>query len=508
MKHSSTLIMMAMSLMCTMPADAQTKITPSATTVQALEQGLVYTFDGYEDYYVNPSFFSKTTDGKYRFKAVSGSYLIEAKDNGYKYLQVRSCNTDGSLASLQPDGTGAIYMIGNGIGLPNATENQVGWTPENGISMPQTSPKHYEITGVIGKEFGQTIDFQFYGDNTWNHKLCGFEGQEYHISSSSDLISIGLGNNVDGHDDGSLYYKDGILQTGDTLTITLDCSNGKGNVVLTTDLKPCAYSTITPSATTVQWLKQGSDYAFDGFEDYYVNPSFFSKTTDGKYRFKAVSGSYLIEAKNNSCKYLQVRSCNADGSLATLQADGTGAIYMIGWGIGLPNATENQVGWTWANGISMAQTSPKHYELTGVIGKEFGQTIEFQFYGRADSWPKICGSEGKVDFGGQFYHITSNSDLIGIGLGKDVDGHDDGTLYYKTGANVQAGDSLTISLDCSNGVANVVLTTTVGNKLTGIRTLSVVKAATDAWYSIDGKRLPAEPQSHGLYIHNGKKIMK
>ena len=299
------------------------------------------------------------------------------------------------------------------------------------------------------------------------------------------------------------------MQTGDTLTITLDCSNGKGNVVLTTDLKPCAYSTITPSATTVQWLKQGHDYVFDGIsDDYYVNPSFFSKTTDGKYRFKAVSGSYLVEPKDNGYKYLQVRSCNADGSLATLQADGTGAIYMIGLGIGLPSVTDNENNWTPANGISMAQISPKHYEITGVIGKEFGQTIKFQFYGQADWFPKLCGSEGKVAFGGQFYHITSNSDLIGIGLGTDVDGIDDGTLYYKTGANVQAGDSLTISLDCSNGVANVVLTTTVGNKLTGIRTLPVVKPATDAWYSIDGKRLPAEPQSHGLFIHNGKKIMK
>lgn len=496
--------MMAMSLMCTMPTDAQTNITPSATTVQALEQGTVYTFDGYEDYYVNPSFFYKSPEGKYGFKAVSGNYLIEAKNNGYKYLQVRSCDASGNLAWLQDDGTGAVYMIGNGIGLPSIAENQVGWEPANGISMAQTSPKHYELTGVVGKEFGQTIDFQFYGDNTWNHKLCGSEGQESHISSSSDLISIGLGKNVDGHDDGSLYYKDGALQTGDTLTITLDCSNGKGNVVLTTDLKPCAYSTITPSATTVQWLKQGSDYVFDGIsDDYYVNPSFFSKTTDGKYRFKAVSGSYLVEAKdNNGVKYLQVRSCNADGSLATLQADGTGTIYIIGLGIGLPSATENEVGWEPANGISMAQTSPKHYELTGVIGKEFSQNIEFQFYGQAQWYPKLCGSEG------QGYHVTSKSDLIGIGLGKDVDGHDDGTLYYKNGANVQAGDSLTISLDCSNGVANVVLTTTVGNKLTGIRTLSVVKAATDAWYSIDGKRLPAEPQSHGLYIHNGKKIMK
>ena len=145
------------------------------------------------------------------------------------------------------------------------------------------------------------------------------------------------------------------MQTGDTLTISLDCTGGRWNVILTTDLKPCSYSTITPSPTTVQWLKQGNDYVFDGIsDDYYVNPSFFSKTTDGKYRFKAVSGSYLIEAKNNGYKYLQVRSCNTDGSLASLQTDGTGAIYMIGNGIGLSNVTENEVGWTPENGISMA----------------------------------------------------------------------------------------------------------------------------------------------------------
>lgn len=263
-----------------------------------------------------------------------------------------------------------------------------------------------------------------------------------------------------------------------------------------------AQTKITPSATTVQTLNQGVSYTFDGYEDYYVSPSFFSKSADGNYQFKAVSGSYLVEAKDNGYKYLQVRSCNADGSLATLQADGTGAIYMIGLGIGLPSVTENENNWTPENGISMAQTSPKHYELTGVIGKEFSQNIEFQFYGQSQWWPKLCGSEG------QAYHVTSKSDLIGIGLGKNVDGHDDGTLYYKTGANVQAGDSLTISLDCSNGVANIVLTTVVGNTQTGISMPSVVKAAKDTWYSIDGKRLSTEPKSHGIFIHNGKKIVK
>ena len=29
----------------------------------------------------------------------------------------------------------------------------------------------------------------------------------------------------------------------------------------------------------------------------------------------------------------------------------------------------------------------------------------------------------------------------------------------------------------------------------------------DSWYSIDGKRLPDRPTTHGIYIHNGKKVV-
>ena len=29
-----------------------------------------------------------------------------------------------------------------------------------------------------------------------------------------------------------------------------------------------------------------------------------------------------------------------------------------------------------------------------------------------------------------------------------------------------------------------------------------------AWYTIDGRRLPTEPSAPGLYIHNGKKVIK
>lgn len=81
--------MMAMGLMCMMPADAQTKITPSATTVQTLDQGASYTFDGYEDYYVSPSFFYKTTDGIYHFKAVSGNYLYNPQNEMFAIYKTK-----------------------------------------------------------------------------------------------------------------------------------------------------------------------------------------------------------------------------------------------------------------------------------------------------------------------------------------------------------------------------------------------------------------------------------
>ena len=267
-----------------------------------------------------------------------------------------------------------------------------------------------------------------------------------------------------------------------------------------------AQVSITPSATTVQTLDQGATYTFDRYEDYYVSPSFFSKSADGSYLFKAISGNYLIEPCVNSSvsyKYLQVRLCDADGKLATLQSDGTGAIYLIGNGIGLPTVAANQVGWNAGNGISMAQKSSKHFELTGVVGKEFGNTIKFQFYGQNNWWPKLCGSDG------QTYHISTNSDLIGIGTGKAVDGHDDGTLYYKKDVSSLSGDTLTISLDCSAGIANIVMTTTLKAPVTtGISKPTASKCVTETWYSIDGKRLSAEPKSNGIYIHNGRKIVK
>ena len=49
-------------------------------------------------------------------------------------------------------------------------------------------------------------------------------------------------------------------------------------------------------------------------------------------------------------------------------------------------------------------------------------------------------------------------------------------------------------------------------QLTAINGIDTLEAddnvsADDSWYSIDGKRLPDRPTTHGIYIHNGKKVV-
>lgn len=42
-----------------------------------------------------------------------------------------------STATLNDDGTGALWIIGDGIGKPSVATNAVGWTTEKGLCMSQ-----------------------------------------------------------------------------------------------------------------------------------------------------------------------------------------------------------------------------------------------------------------------------------------------------------------------------------------------------------------------------------
>ena len=69
---------------------------------------------------------------------------------------------------MQDDGTGAIWAIGNGIGKPSVSLYEVGWTPENGLCMPQLAAKKYQLTFTAGVTMKTSdIDFKFFHINKW-----------------------------------------------------------------------------------------------------------------------------------------------------------------------------------------------------------------------------------------------------------------------------------------------------------------------------------------------------
>ena len=53
-----------------------------------------------------------------------------------------------STATLNDDGTGALWIIGDGIGKPSVATNAVGWTTEKGLCMSQIEAKKYQVTST------------------------------------------------------------------------------------------------------------------------------------------------------------------------------------------------------------------------------------------------------------------------------------------------------------------------------------------------------------------------
>ncbi|MGV3704876.1 MAG: DUF5125 domain-containing protein [Arcticibacter sp.] len=189
--------------------------------------------DGIEDFsswFIDPDYVSKDANGKLSFLPMTGKYRVTANFT-LKYLVVEAMNGAG-LATLQPDGTGAVWIIGEGIGKPDIATNQVGWNTDNALCMAPMGNKKYQISGVAGTTFrADNINFKFFHQKGW-----GGEFKDANISTTSDLIFIGNGSN--GRDSGNLGIVAGkTLETGATYVLTVDLSAGNDKAVLTVTKK-------------------------------------------------------------------------------------------------------------------------------------------------------------------------------------------------------------------------------------------------------------------------------
>lgn len=193
------------------------------------KNGEKVTIDGIEDlqdWWIDPDYFTKKSDGNINFNGINGKYRMTA-DFKLKYFVVEAMD-GANLASLKADGTGAIWIIGEGIGKPDIVTNQVGWNTDKALCLVPIGNKKYQITVKAGESIHMNnINFKFFHQKNWGGEFGGTS-----ISTDSDEIFIGDGKN--GRDSGNLGIVAGkSLDLGATYTLTVDLGQGNNKALLT-----------------------------------------------------------------------------------------------------------------------------------------------------------------------------------------------------------------------------------------------------------------------------------
>jgi hypothetical protein len=198
-------------------------------------------------------------------------------------------------------------------------------------------------------------------------------------------------------------------------------------------------------------LTQGQTVTLDGIDDiadWWIDPDFLVRVegTDNKFTFQAMDGNYRINA-NKTHKYFIVEALS-NGEPARLEADGTGAVWVIGDdGIGKPT-NANGISWTEGKALCMAPTGNKKYRITLVAGSQIKtDAINFKFFHQ-----KGWGDEFTND------KISTTSDLILLGNGSN--GADPGNLNLQPGVSLESGAAYEFVVDLSGGINSAVLTVT------------------------------------------------
>lgn len=199
-----------------------------------LTQGEEITLEGLTDWGVDPDFFA-TSDDKLTFVPISGKYRITANiPLNWIKVEVLSGN---DYATLQADGSGAIWIIGDNIGKPSLA-SAPGWSPEKAICMSPIAPKKHQVTVVAGTSISvNDINFKFFHQKDW-----GGEFNNITLTTTSDIVFVGAGEDPgpgnSKRDPGNLgLLKDKPLIEGNTYVFTIDATGGATNAVLTVEMK-------------------------------------------------------------------------------------------------------------------------------------------------------------------------------------------------------------------------------------------------------------------------------
>ncbi len=177
-----------------------------------------------DQWWIDADYLDQQEVGVYNFVPIDGKYRVTA-NLAMNYFKVEVLDGN-SPATLNADGSGALWIIGEGIGKPSL-DNEVGWNPGNALCMAPVSPLVYQVTVVAGESVNaSSINFKFFHQKDW-----GGEFTNEVLSTSSDIVLVGDGDN--GRDPGNLGFADGVtLSQGTTYVFEVDMTAGIENAVL------------------------------------------------------------------------------------------------------------------------------------------------------------------------------------------------------------------------------------------------------------------------------------
>jgi len=210
--------------------------TISVTTALDLVQRQRVVVEGInKTWWIDPDWFGLSkTEGELVFKAVSGKYRV-VKDDALKMITAEPLNADGNLLTTQADGSGAVWVIGDGqIGKPSFAAKGINWDPNKAFALAPMGNGIHRMTVIAGVHIGdKAINFKFFHQKAWGGE---FNDPVAYTNRNPELLLIG--NKENGADPGNIQLvKDATLQSGATYEFILDISGGTGAPILSVTKK-------------------------------------------------------------------------------------------------------------------------------------------------------------------------------------------------------------------------------------------------------------------------------
>lgn len=420
--------------------------------VTTLTQNQAYTLTGvadFADWNVDLDFFERknaSNPEELSFLPMTGMYKVTANFK-HSYLKIEAMKSATELATLNDDGSGAIWAIGGTeVGKPTL-KNAYGWSPEDGgMCLARVAGKKYQLTLVAGISINaSSFDFKFFHQKTWGGEFGGKD-----ITTASDIVKIS--------DSGNLGLVEGkTLDLGGIYRFTVDVTGGNTAAVLTVEkigeqeLPPADITVNGTQMTQIDVdnyqleldLTQGQTLTLgggDAFTPAWINPDFFEAASATSVKLVPVAGKYRITA-NLATKVVDALVLKADGSgLATLGDDGHGAVYFIGYGIGSPAAAD-QPGWTTEKGVCVPESAPGIYQMTAQAGLEGSTTLGQRF--RVSGWSGKFFKNRGWDGMGTFSLAPGTEAFLSIA--------GDGNIEIASGVTLDEGATYCLTLDVTAG---------------------------------------------------------